>query len=69
MASNKVSFDVLQKLLNENDTTIYKVAKEAGIATTVLYDWKSGRCQPKVDKMVLLANYFDVPLDYFISAG
>ena len=29
--------------------------------------WKSGRSQPKVDKLKILADYFGVSIEYFIS--
>ena len=63
----KIPFNVLQDLMDEKETTLYKLAKETGIPPTVLYDWKSGRCQPKVDKMMILAKHFDVPLETFLA--
>ena len=65
----KKLFKEFEKLLQEHKTTINRVAVETGIPKTVLYDWKSGRCTPKVDKMIILAKYFNVPLEIFIKGG
>ena len=65
----KKLFKNFEKLLQEHKTTINRVAVETGIPKTVLYDWKSGRCTPKVDKMIKIAKYFDVPLESLIEGG
>lgn len=57
----------LEILLKENETTIYRVAKDIGVSTTVFYDWKRGRCTPKADKLYLIAKYFGVPMEYFME--
>lgn len=54
-------------LLVERNITPYKVSKTTGISTATLSDWKSGRSKPKVDKLKILAKYFDVPIDYFLE--
>ena len=54
-------------LLEKNNKTAYQVAKETGIAQSVLSDWKTGRSKPKVDKLVILARYFGVPIEYFLE--
>lgn len=56
-----------EKLLSENQTTIYRVSKETGIPDSTLYEWKSGRSNPKIDKIQLLAVYFGVPIEYFLE--
>ena len=45
--------------------TDYKVAKETGIPTSTLTNWKYGRYKPKFDKLLILAKYFNVPVEYF----
>ena len=54
-------------LLEKSNKTAYQVAKETGIAQSVLSDWKTGRSKPKVDKLAVLAKYFDVPIEYFLE--
>ena len=55
-------------LLDENNKTAYQVSKETGIAQSVLSDWKTGRSKPKFDKLMALAKYFEVPVEYFAES-
>lgn len=54
-----------EKLLAERGVTAYQVAKETGISTATLTQWKQGKFTPKMDKILLIADYFGVPLEYF----
>ncbi|EJW14150.1 helix-turn-helix domain-containing protein [Paenibacillus alvei] len=56
-----------QELLNESGKTAYQVSKDTGISTSTLSNWKKGNYNPKVDKLKILADYFGVTLDYFLS--
>lgn len=56
-----------EKLLAERNLTAYKVAQDTGVATATLTAWKKGKYKPKVDKLLTLAKYFDVPLEYFLE--
>lgn len=60
-------YEKFQRLLEEHDITAYKVSKETGIATATLTEWKNGTYTPKVDKLMLIAKYFDVPIEYFLT--
>lgn len=52
-------------LLEKHNKTIYRVASDTGIATATLYDWRDGKSKPKFDKLMALAKYFDVSVEYF----
>lgn len=54
-------------LLVENNKTAYQVSKDTGIAQSTFSDWKSGRSKPKTDKLKILADYFGVPIEYFLE--
>ena len=56
-----------KKLLEEHNVTAYQVAKATGISTATLTQWKQGLYTPKVDKIMLIADYFGVPLEYFVK--
>lgn len=60
-------YERLKKLLDSRGITPYRLSKDTGIGQTTLSDWKNGRSQPKIDKLIKLANYFDVPITYFIE--
>lgn len=55
-----------EELLIKNGITAYKVAKDVGLSPVVFSDWKLGKSKPKVDKLLILANYFGVPIEYFL---
>jgi repressor LexA len=55
------------KLKEASGLTDYKVAKDTGITKSTFTDWKNGRSKPKVDKLKILADYFGVPIDYFLE--
>lgn len=56
-----------EALLEKRSITSYQVSKDTGIGQNTLSNWKSGRSNPKVDKLQILADYFGVPVTYFLS--
>lgn len=56
-----------EKMLNKHKTTAYRVSQDTGIPTSTFSDWKAGRYTPKADKLMLLAEYFGMPSDYFLK--
>lgn len=60
-------YEKFAELLEKTNKTAYLVSKETGIPQSVLSDWKRGRSKPKVEKLKILANYFGVSIEYFIS--
>lgn len=52
-------------LLDKTNKTAYRVSKDTGITQSTFTDWKTGRSKPKIDKLMILANYFNVPIEYF----
>lgn len=57
------------ELLQRKDVTPYKVSKETGVSQQTLSDWKNGKSVPKVDKLQKIADYFNVPIDWFTNDG
>lgn len=55
------------ELLNKKGLTAYRVSKDTGISPTVFSEWKSGRSKPKVDKLIILAKYFEVSVEFFLE--
>lgn len=54
-------------LRDKNEVTDYQVAKDTGITKSTFTDWKSGRSNPKINKIKRLADYFGVPIEYFLE--
>lgn len=60
-------YEKFDRLLKERGITPYVVASYTGIAPSTLSDWKAGKYTPKLDKLVKIADYFKVPVTYFIE--
>ena len=56
-----------EKLRHERGITDYEVSKKTDISTATLSEWKKGTYQPKIDKIKKLAEFFGVPITYFIG--
>lgn len=56
-----------EELCNENNVTAYQVSNVTGVATSTLSMWKKGKYVPKINKIQKLANYFGVPISYFLK--
>lgn len=52
-------------LREKKGVTDYRVASDTGITKSTFTDWKTGRSKPKFDKLLALARYFGVPVEYF----
>ena len=63
-----MSYKRFQELLNQHNTTVYRVSKETGISASTFTDWKNGRSVPKADKMKRIADYFGVSLDSLLGS-
>ena len=48
------------QLRDERGISDYEVAQKAGISQSTLYDWKAGRYQPKIDKLMRIASFLGV---------
>ena len=57
-------YENFSKLLQKYGVTPYKVSKETGVSQSTLSDWKRGISTP--DKLQKIADYFGVPLTYFL---
>jgi Helix-turn-helix. len=56
-----------EALLLKHNKTTYLVAKETGIGQNIFSNWKTGRSNPKIDKLQRIATYFGVSLEYFLE--
>ncbi|MGN0423556.1 MAG: helix-turn-helix domain-containing protein [Lachnospiraceae bacterium] len=55
------------ELRDKNGVTDYRVSSDTGITKSTFSDWKSGRSEPKLEKLKIIADYFSVPIEYFLS--
>lgn len=62
-----IVYEKFVALLEKTNKSTYQVSKDTGIAENIFSYWKSGRSTPKLDKLIILADYFGVPITYFIE--
>lgn len=60
-------YNKFMQLLQKNNISAYRAAKDTGIPQSTFSDWKRGRSKPKIDKLKKLADYFGVPVTYFLE--
>ncbi len=57
----------LRKLLDERKITITSLAKELKITRQAVSQYADGSVQPNVERLVSIANFFDVSTDYLVG--
>lgn len=60
-------YETYEKLRDEKGLSDYRVSVETKIPRSTFSEWKSGRSKPKVEKLLKLATFFDVPIETFIK--
>lgn len=56
-------YEDFERLCRERGVKASDVSKATGISPTTFSEWKKGKYTPKMDKMVRIAEYFDVPVE------
>ena len=54
------------ELCKEKNVTRYKLANDLQIGNSTIYGWEKGQ-QPTADKLIKLADYFEVSTDYLLG--
>ena len=60
-------YKYFEKLLEIRNVRAADVAKATGLPKSMFSEWKNGRSNPKVDKLLLIADYFGVSIDYLVT--
>ena len=60
-------YEIYKKLLNEKGLKNSDISRETGISNMTLSDWKNGKTVPKQDKLMKIADYFEVTVDYLMT--
>lgn len=62
------SYKKFEKLCKERNVTAYQVSQACqNVATSTLTEWKNGTYTPKAEKILQIAKYFGVTLEYFLD--
>ena len=57
----------LRQLREERGVSQAAVSKEMGVSRYTVYSYEKGKTEPTLDGLVILANYFDVTVDYLLG--
>ena len=60
-------YEIFEKLLKKNNVKTSDVSRATKISASTFSDWKNGVSQPKPDKLLLIAEYFNVSVDYLMT--
>lgn len=55
----------VQELCTQKGISIYRLEKDLGFPNSSINKWKTSN--PTVDKLKKVADYFEVPLEYFLE--
>ena len=61
------SYARLNNLTQKQGLSFYQLGKKVDMPSSFFSEWKRGKMMPKADKLQILADYFGVPLDYFLK--
>ena len=57
----------LRRVLEETNTTQYHVIKDLQISQATMYYWLLNERLPTVEKLDMLADYLELPIDYLLG--
>ena len=60
-------YEIYCKLRDSNGLKDADIVRETGITKSTFSDWKSGRSNPKQDKLQKIADFFGVTIDYLTT--
>lgn len=60
-------YSVFVALMEQKGVSAYEVSKATGIHQSAFSKWKAGISKPNTEKMVKLADYFGVPVEYILA--
>lgn len=60
-------YEIYERLREARGLSDYAVAAQTGIARSILSEWKTGKHQPGIKNLLILANFFGVSVDYLIG--
>lgn len=61
------SYQRYRRVADRTGKSDYQVSKEAGFHNVIFSDWKYGRCEPKVDKLLAISKVLNVSIDELIE--
>lgn len=57
----------LEKLMTEHGIKSAELAKVVGVSERLVQRWCEGLSEPRIDKVILIVDLFDVRVDYMLG--
>lgn len=54
----------LKELRSEKELMQAELSKEVGVGKSIISLWEKGECEPTLSKLITLAKFFKVSIDY-----
>ena len=58
---------VIKKLRTERNLAQKDLAEKLNVEAYTVSDWEQGRCEPSIDMLIKIADYFGVTIDYLVN--
>ena len=62
-------YEIYKELLDQKGLKNADVSRATGISNMTLSDWKNGKSKPKHDKMILIADFLNVSVEYLTTGA
>lgn len=62
-------YEKFEALLKEQNKKASDVSFMTGIPASTFTDWKKGKSCPKTGKLLKIADFFGVPIEYFVEGS
>lgn len=62
-------YEIFAKLMKETGLSISETARQIGIPPSTITDWRAGRTSPKADKLLKIANFYGVSIEYLLTGA
>lgn len=60
-------YEIFERLLKARSLKAADVCRGTGLPSSLFSEWKKGKSSPKADKLQLIADYFNVSLEYLMT--
>lgn len=64
-----MKYEKLRYLMYKKNVIKADVIRDTGITRPTLVNWEHGRSTPSLRTLQILADYFNVPVSYFVDEG
>lgn len=62
-------YEIFEKLLKEKGLKAADVTRATGIKSPVFSEWKKGKSKPNAEKLIKIANFLGVSVEYLMTGN